>query len=415
MPDIEISKFKARRGTDQQRKLIVFDQGEFAYTVDTKRLFSGDGNTLGGVAVGNKIHPPLLNTYSLSTLNAQVGDVVTVDNIFYQLLDPDYTDINNWEQYILNVDPVIFSFDGSNTLYINASSIPASYLNPTYVSNGIKIDSGILQSNFNTKSLEISAYKLSMKVSGINEREISSTTFINGISGGSNAKIGIKATPNQFYFDNNEMKLSGYNPFILRFQDLPSYWFGPGLNYNTSVSSISTTLVNVDASNTIVRNSTGGIGINPTMFGSGLYLNTSGPTLSTTLTNVDGISLLKDSLGNISIKNDAVSGTNELAKITVDQFGRVTTQSSSIFGALTGNSTLGNNNIGNSLSAIFNGTPSHSLSGAIPGLQITQFTAVSSNGATVTLSSAGFITFEGGFPTRNGQMVGRFAIPIFTY
>jgi uncharacterized membrane protein len=43
--------FKIRRGTNAQRLLITPAEGELIYTTDTKRLFTGDGTTLGGVAV----------------------------------------------------------------------------------------------------------------------------------------------------------------------------------------------------------------------------------------------------------------------------------------------------------------------------------------------------------------------------
>lgn len=415
MPDIEISKIKARRGTDEQRKLIAFDQGEFAYTLDTKRLYVGDGVTFGGNVAGNKIHDSILNYYSLSTIVSEVGDIVTLNGTLYKLLDDDYTNINNWERIRLDVDPIIFTFDSSDTLYVNSNSISANYLDPTTISNGIILSGGILQSNFITKSLEISAYKLSIKASGIDERELNTTAFINGLSGGSGSKIGIKSNPDYFYYDTSGLNLSGFNPFTLRFQDLNSDWFGLGLNYNSSLSTLSATITDLDDSNTLVKNLTGGIGINTSIFGTGLYYNTDSTTLSTNIVDVDGISLVRDDLGSINIANDAISGTNQLAQITVDQFGRVISQTSSIFGTLTGNSTLSSFNSSNSLSSIFNGTPSHTLSGAIPGLQITKFTALSSNGTVITLSSAGFITFEGNTTTRNGGTVGRFAIPIFAY
>jgi hypothetical protein len=40
-----------RRGTDAQRQAVTFDLGEILYTTDTKKLFIGDGATLGGVNV----------------------------------------------------------------------------------------------------------------------------------------------------------------------------------------------------------------------------------------------------------------------------------------------------------------------------------------------------------------------------
>ena len=48
MANITIVKLKVRRGTDSQRQDIVLDQGEVGYTLDSKRLFVGDGATYGG-------------------------------------------------------------------------------------------------------------------------------------------------------------------------------------------------------------------------------------------------------------------------------------------------------------------------------------------------------------------------------
>lgn len=41
-----------RRGTDAERKLATFSPGEVIYTTDTKKVFVGDGTTLGGKFVG---------------------------------------------------------------------------------------------------------------------------------------------------------------------------------------------------------------------------------------------------------------------------------------------------------------------------------------------------------------------------
>jgi len=41
-----------RRGTDAERKLATFSPGEIIYTTDTKKVFVGDGSTLGGKFVG---------------------------------------------------------------------------------------------------------------------------------------------------------------------------------------------------------------------------------------------------------------------------------------------------------------------------------------------------------------------------
>jgi hypothetical protein len=43
---------RLRRGTDEQRLSIVFDEGELIYTTDTKKLYAGDGITIGGTPIG---------------------------------------------------------------------------------------------------------------------------------------------------------------------------------------------------------------------------------------------------------------------------------------------------------------------------------------------------------------------------
>ena len=44
---------RLRRGTDAERQLITFAEGELVYTTDTKKLYVGDGETLGGILVAS--------------------------------------------------------------------------------------------------------------------------------------------------------------------------------------------------------------------------------------------------------------------------------------------------------------------------------------------------------------------------
>jgi hypothetical protein len=53
MIDRRIGKIKVRRGTDLQRKQIVFEESEIIYTTDTKRTFIGDNTTQGANKVSN--------------------------------------------------------------------------------------------------------------------------------------------------------------------------------------------------------------------------------------------------------------------------------------------------------------------------------------------------------------------------
>lgn len=367
MPTVKISKVKVRRGTDDQRKFVVFDQGELIYTVDNKRLFVGSGTLNGESVIGSKIHPPIINYYSLSTITAEIGDLINANNKYYQLTAFNYNDITSWADVSQRIDTTVFDYDFNNTLTLKTDSISASYINPLTVSNGLKISDGIIQSRFNPKSLELSAYELSIKSGGIDEREINASTLGYGLSGGSGSKIGIKADPYYFYNTNNTLSLSTDNlpKYNLTFDKLSSSWFGDGLNYNSGLQKIESKLA-----------------------------------------TVDGVSLVRDLSGQVSIKRDALSGTNHWGSLVIDSFGRVTSNNSSIYGALTGMGATGP----------YVGRPSQSFDGGMLGTTCTLIETKNYSGNTVVLSSAGFITFEGPFTTtRDGSTVGRFAIPIFSY
>jgi len=448
MPDIDISKIKTRRGTDNQRKKIIFDQGEIVSTVDTKRVFLGTGVLSGGVVVGNKIHSSITNFTSLSNVIAEPGDLVYCNNTFYQLTAYGYNNISNWSLVNTKVNSSYFDYGNNNTLTLKQSSIPVNFLTPSTIINGLKVESNLLQLDYSPTFFTLSGNSLIPKIQGLSALQIHPNTFYKGISGGGYDKIGLNVDPNYFYFNGNVLSLSATPSNQVYFTDLSSSWFGDGLIYDFGGNVIKTTLVSVDevtltksltggvslkssligsglvlnsgtlssnitgvSNNTLTRNFSGGVALNTAMFGSGLVYDSVTTSLSTVLTNVDNVSLTATNNGVISIPRNALSGTNNWPQITVDPYGRVTNNKSSILDVLTGNAALSSYNNSNSLSAIFNGD-----SMGLSGLKITQFTALSSDGTTIiNLSSAGFITFEGNTTTRNGSTVGRFAIPIFRY
>jgi hypothetical protein len=70
-----VVKILVRRGTDSERQLSTFTEGEIAYCIDTQRVFVGDGVTPGGNIAGNKF----LGSTSLKSnfeSIAQIGDTV---------------------------------------------------------------------------------------------------------------------------------------------------------------------------------------------------------------------------------------------------------------------------------------------------------------------------------------------------
>lgn len=101
MANISVVKLKVRRGTDSQRRQIVFDQGELAFTTDSQRLFVGDGATLGGLSPAIKyytINTTLPSTFIQTANFVQPGDIVydIYRTNFYVLTGTINTDLGNY-------------------------------------------------------------------------------------------------------------------------------------------------------------------------------------------------------------------------------------------------------------------------------------------------------------------------------
>lgn len=66
MADIVDAIIKVKRGTESQRKLVTFADGELAYSTDTKRLFVGDGGYGGNPASSKTYFGSATPTYAIS-------------------------------------------------------------------------------------------------------------------------------------------------------------------------------------------------------------------------------------------------------------------------------------------------------------------------------------------------------------
>jgi hypothetical protein len=163
MASVSIVKIKLRRGTDAERQQIVLDNGELGYVTDIngRRIFVGDGVSPGGFPVGTKYFTVDLSsptTYSY----AQIGDLV------YD--------------------------DGTSFLYsvtaIDTTTAPYNYFFKR------------LSSKVDDTTIEYSLLgALRLKTGSVSETYIKSTSFTNGITGGSGTKIGVN-------YDNNKITYS---------------------------------------------------------------------------------------------------------------------------------------------------------------------------------------------------------------
>jgi hypothetical protein len=75
-----VVKILVRRGLETERKNITLTEGELGYSVDTQRLFIGDGYTVGGNAVGNKNFGVIADKNSILSY-LQTGDVLIENNL----------------------------------------------------------------------------------------------------------------------------------------------------------------------------------------------------------------------------------------------------------------------------------------------------------------------------------------------
>ena len=167
MPDIEIVKFKARRGTDNQRLNVVLDEGEIGYTTDGKRLFVGDGATTGGISQTTKIHPPYT---PFENTNGFVGDVVYRSNLLWQLTGSNASLSASWAYIGPQVDNTSVQFNSAGALSVNSSGIPLN-------ANGGIISSGGLAINVDNDTVEIDSNILQVKTGGITTSQLADSIF----------------------------------------------------------------------------------------------------------------------------------------------------------------------------------------------------------------------------------------------
>jgi hypothetical protein len=194
-----VVKIIIRRGTDLDRQNITLYSGELGYTVDTKRLFIGDGVTQGGILVGNTNFGVVNNRDQYSSL-AYNGDLAfqnfdangNADNKLYS-----FSKINGWT----NIHPVY----GSPFDYTTGQLI----FNPLYLT----LDTGTdpTTSSLNIKN-NITSYTLNVSSISVNSGTILSDPVnlidivnLNALLSG----VRTAETYTRNYVGNNYVPLSG--------------------------------------------------------------------------------------------------------------------------------------------------------------------------------------------------------------
>ena len=225
MANITIVKLKVRRGSDAQRKSIVLDQGEVGYTLDTKRLYVGDGAKYGGNVVGNKNIGPYAADSNLgpdASPGLAIGDIGYANSLLYILTSTNYDDSLSGWGYIGPVpDDTLVEFNTDNKLTVKKATaeegFDAQYLKSTFFGDGLLSSvGGIASVNLNSTYFEISNLKISPIADSITEREISTSALSSGLVGGNDNKLKLNINPQQFQFNsNNQLEFKGLDTTTL--------------------------------------------------------------------------------------------------------------------------------------------------------------------------------------------------------
>ena len=206
MPDVEIVKLKLRRGSDAQRQTVTLEQGELGYTTDGKRVWVGDGFTIGGNTVGNIAHPPLSVGTRTDLTTAATGDIVYEDNLLYQLSGTDATVLSSWGFIGSRPDDLSVEYDGSNQLHLVDGGITAAKLSSDVVaaSGGIAFNpvEG-LSANVDGSSIIVTTTGQLSVIGG----SIQSSSLGNGLSGGSGLDVGVYTT-DSFTYTGTQLELA---------------------------------------------------------------------------------------------------------------------------------------------------------------------------------------------------------------
>jgi hypothetical protein len=202
MPNIRIIKLKVRRGSEAERKLVVLEQGELGYTVDTKRLFVGNGFTSGGEVVGSRVHNVMPMAYTRETVStAYQNDLVYENNFLYQLTGTDYSRLTDWHFIGTHTDNTSIIYNADRLLTVNDNGITTSKLQSSAItpsklnSNVVSVSGGLslnsvsgLSANMDPNVFHIVNNTIKLRLdTGVTS--VNSSILSKGLTGGSGAPL----------------------------------------------------------------------------------------------------------------------------------------------------------------------------------------------------------------------------------
>jgi len=203
MPETEIVKLKIRRGLDAQRTSVVLEQGELGYTTDNKRVWVGDGITLGGEVIGNKNY---ITANKLTLTSATRGDTAYENNRLYQLKGGSVSSLSNWEEIGPKIDENTLEYNTSGKITLKEGGIGSKYLGTSVVKStgGLAVNTtdGL---SVRTDNNTVKIINNSLHVGVIGSQNIKQNAFGSGLTGGEGDVIKLNIDTNKFKFTNNKL------------------------------------------------------------------------------------------------------------------------------------------------------------------------------------------------------------------
>lgn len=174
-------KLLVRRGDDLDRVNVTLSEGELGYTTDGKRLFVGDGQTAGGIVVGNKWKGSVTDVSTIT--DAITGDYAfeSTSNIFYVRTETEWLSAGR----ILEAGDTTIDIDDSNGT-ISVGTISGANVSVNALGNSIDLsNTKISLSSTQIKTDRVSAHSVShLKLpQNININDVDYQFPVGGIGG----------------------------------------------------------------------------------------------------------------------------------------------------------------------------------------------------------------------------------------
>lgn len=153
-----IIKLLIRRGSTDERGYIILNEGEPGFTVDSQRLYVGDGVTPGGIPTDTRFHGSTTDITSIAE-PVHVNDLVFKSDTkdLYRLQSGDGSTESNWEKIasadFTTTDNATLTADVDGNLLVNL--ISGANIDPSTFGNSIEFQSGVA-----SLSSEISTNKI---------------------------------------------------------------------------------------------------------------------------------------------------------------------------------------------------------------------------------------------------------------